>query len=89
MNPNLEAFLIAAGCTVVGVAFVGLMAILATAIQPVHPADAPAGEELDIPADREFTEPAPREADYLGTDYTPCTPFPHDTDYDAAPAKRF
>lgn len=108
MHPILEAFLIVLAIGVIVFLLGAIVGLFWFTVQRDHEADRPNGEfpsggELDIPADREFTEP--KEADYLGADYVPITPsingrasvptsrnlsaFPHDTDYESLQPKRF
>lgn len=55
-------------------AVLGLCVLLGGILCAAAKAEPPINSELDIPQDREFIEP--READFLGTDYTPCTSGP-------------
>jgi hypothetical protein len=100
MHPILESILIVLLIGVIVFAAGATVGLIWFAIQRDHEADA---ARLDIPQDREFTDP--QEADYLNTDYRPCAPpsingrarlltsrdcsFPHDTDYQSTPTKRF
>jgi hypothetical protein len=56
MNPILEAFLITLLIGVIVFLLGGIIGLFWFAAQRQHEADAASGNELDIPADREFVE---------------------------------
>src|SRR5438132_485914 len=97
MNPILEAFLIVLAIGVIVFAIGTMIGICWFTLQRQHEADALSAAELDIPEDRDFTDP-------LQDGYAPCAPirnsvlspqssdlssFPHDADYQSTPTKRF
>lgn len=95
----IEALFVALCATTVGfILCAALVGIWWFTVERQHEADALTAAELDIPHNRDFTEP--KESDYLDTDYAPCAPirnsvlspqsselsiFPHDPDYDSTP----